>query len=58
MNHSYTYKYKKVLHGLLRIALMSYRNLVEVIEAYGLQINLHEKCVVNKMINVKQMTVV
>ena len=48
---------QKVLYGLLRSALLFYRNFVKDHEAYGLQINPYDPCLANKMINDKHMTV-
>ena len=48
---------QKALYGLLRSALLFYRNMVKDIEGYGFQIKPYDPCVANKMINCKQMTV-
>ena len=49
---------QKALYGLLRSALMFYRNLVKGLESCGFQINPYDPCVANKLINGKYMTVV
>ena len=48
---------KKALYGLIRSALLFWRNLVKYLEAYGLQINQYDPYVTNNMINKKYMTI-
>ena len=49
---------QKLMHGLLRRAIVFDRNPTKDLEAYGFQINSYEPCVENKMANDKHMTVV
>ena len=49
---------QKALYGLLRSALLFYRNLVKDIEACRFQINTYDPCVSKKMINEKYITAV
>ena len=51
-------KIQKALYGLLCRALFFYKKLMKDIQAYGFQINPHNPCVENNMINDKHMTVV
>ena len=48
----------KALYGMLRSALLFYRNLVKDLEEYGFEINPYDPCVANKMLNGSQMTFV
>ena len=49
---------QKALYGLLQSVIMFYRKLVKDLEAYGLQIRPYGPCMVNRMINNKQMILV
>ena len=48
----------KSLYGMLRSALLFYKNLVKDLEEYGFEMNPYDPCVANKMVNGSQITVV
>ena len=48
-------KMYKALYGMLRSALLFYRNLVKDLEEYGFEINTYDPCVAKKMFNGSQM---
>lgn len=50
-------KMQKAMYGLLRSALLFYRNLVGELESAGFKLNPYDPCIANKTINGKQMTV-
>ena len=50
-------KLLKALYGLLRSALLFYKNLQADLENMGFTINSYDPCVANKIVNGKQMTV-
>jgi hypothetical protein len=48
---------KKVVYGMMKSALLFYRKLVADLTSLGYEINPHDPCVMNKIINGKQMTI-
>ena len=48
---------KKAVHGMMTSALLFYRKLVVDLTSLGYVINPYDPCVLNKMINSKQMTI-
>jgi len=48
---------QKALYGILRSALLFYKKLVADLESDGFVLNPYDSCVVNKVVNGKQMTV-
>ena len=47
----------KALYGLLVSAMLFYNKLIKDLTGYGFEVNPYDPCVVNKMVNGKQMTV-
>ena len=46
------------LYGLLKAALLYYRKFVADIKSIGFELNPYDRCVANKMVNGKQLTLV
>ena len=51
-------KLKKALYGTLQAALLFWKNLTNVLIKWGFVVNTYDWCVANKMVNVKQLTIV
>ena len=50
-------KLTKDIYGMLRSAMLFYKNLIIHLEEIGFEINPYDLCVANIMINISQMTV-
>ena len=48
---------KKAVYGMIDSSILSYTQLRRDLEEYGFEINPYDPCVVNKMVNGKQMTI-